>query len=670
MMLDGVGVGALPDAAEYGDSGSNTLGNVARLADLHLPNFERLGLGNIAPLRGVPPVPSPDALVGRLAPHSAGKDTTVGHWEHMGLITAQPFPTYPDGFPAGVLEPFSQRIGRGVLGNKPASGTAIIDELGAEHMATGRPIVYTSADSVFQIAAHVDIVPLEQLYEWCAIAREILQGPHAMARVIARPFTGSPGEFVRTKDRRDFSLEPPSPIYLDLLRQAGVPVLALGKISEIFLGRGVTTKIKVASNTENLSLLLDLLRGTSDKAVFDEGFLFTNLVDFDMAWGHRNDVDGFAAGLEAVDAALPEILGALGPDDRLIISADHGVDPTTVSTDHSREYVPVLLCPRPGGAPQAVYEGVFSDTGATICEFLTGDAAPLAGRSLYRLEPERGWRPYTPTLAMRPGEPAWSVKLDLSASRDAAHWLYKRLGAAPEVAIVLGSGLSAPFKAAAAENWSAGEAVKYSEIPNWLTPGVAGHPGLLEVGKLFGHEVALLEGRVHGYEGFDPSELQLAVRAMAAWGVRKIALTCAAGAVDRDLTVGDVVLVENVLDFQYALADGGPGLRVATDPVLVAALIKEGTALGVVRAGVHAAVPGPQYETEAELDLLLGLGVTCVSMSLPAELRAAEDERMQVGALSLITNAGPADHDTVLASGSACGHKLLKAVELLLKAWA
>ncbi len=298
IMLDGAGVGALPDAADYGDTGSDTLGNLSRVVGLHLPFLEGLGLGNILPMKGVPPTRRPLGLTGRLLPLSAGKDTTVGHWEHMGVVTPRPFPTYPEGFPEEILSPFKERIGRNILGNKAASGTAIIAELGARHVESREPIVYTSADSVFQIAAHVDVVPLEQLYAWCQTARELLQGRHAVARVIARPFTGERGDFTRTKDRRDFSLPPPGPTYLDLLSQEAVPVLALGKISEIFAGRGVTTTFKVASNRENLALVLDLLQGGSREIDFPEGLLFTNLVDFDTVWGHRNDVDGFAKGLE------------------------------------------------------------------------------------------------------------------------------------------------------------------------------------------------------------------------------------------------------------------------------------------------------------------------------------------------------------------------------------
>lgn len=670
MMLDGVGVGELPDAEEYGDVGSNTLGNVSRLVDLQLPNLGQLGLGNIIPLRNVPPVPTPRALPGRLAPLSVGKDTTVGHWEHMGLVTPRAFPTYPNGFPEEILGPFRERIGRGVLGNKPASGTAIIDELGEQHIASGWPIVYTSADSVFQIAAHIDVVPLELLYEWCEVARQLLDGPHAVARVIARPFTGRPGEFSRTKDRRDFSLAPPAPIYLDLLHEDGLPVVALGKISEIYLGRGVTTKIKIGSNAENLALLLELLQGTSDRGSFTEGLLFTNLVDFDMAWGHRNDPDGFGRGLEAVDAALPAILGELAAGDRLIITADHGVDPTTRSTDHSREYVPLLLYPRPEAAPDAVYEGGFTDTGATVYSCLTGREPSLAGRSIDALRPDRGWRRYTPKVRTPTGKGAhWAARVGVEEAAEAARWLRDHCGDPPDVAIVLGSGLSAPLKTALGSGSKASCVFSYSQVPGWPTGTVPGHPGVLEVADVLGSRTLLLEGRLHAYEGFDLSELQLAVRTVAAWGVRKVLFTCAAGSLAPGAASGGVVLVSEVLDFQYPRVDGSPSRLQGADASLVATLMASATLPDFVRAGVHAAVPGPQYETDAENALLRGLGATCVSMSLPAELRAAREEGMGVAALSLITNEGVTSHDDVLAAAAAQGPRLLAAISAVLTAW-
>ena len=519
MILDGVGAGALPDAADYGDVGSNTLGNVAELVHLRVPNLALLGLGNILPLKGVLAAPEPTALPGLLREKSAGKDTTAGHWEHMGVVTVSPFPTYPDGFPPEVLDRFEQAIGRKTIGNVAASGTEIIAELGEEHMATGAPIVYTSADSVFQIAAHVEVIPLDELYKYCQIARDQLTGPHAVGRVIARPFTGKPGAFVRTKDRKDFSLEPPTPTYLDLLTEAGVPVVGIGKICQIFAGRGVGEQIKAASNDENM----DLLAGVLDRG--DDGLIFTNLVDFDMTWGHRNDVDGFAEGLAAVDRVIPEIIGRLRPDDRLLITADHGVDPTTVSTDHSREYVPLLYYPRPSDAPQRTYAGFMSDTGATAYRHLTGGDAVLGGSPLQELRPALGWRDYPSSApARRPlagGARADSRSPGISAGADgavadAAAWLAENLGSAPHVAVVLGSGLDA-----VAEALSGAEDATFAEIPGWASGSVAGHSGRLTVGRLEGRRVALLRGRVHGYEGFDTEVIQRPVRTLAAWGVRR-----------------------------------------------------------------------------------------------------------------------------------------------------
>ncbi|MBE3587986.1 MAG: phosphopentomutase [Thermoanaerobacteraceae bacterium] len=364
IVLDSVGVGALPDAARYGDEGSNTLAHIARdVGGLHLPHLGALGLGNILAIEGVPPAGKPGAAYGRMAEASAGKDTTTGHWEIAGLLLERPFPVYPRGFPPEIIRPFEERTGRPVLGNKPASGTAIIEELGAEHMRTGRPIVYTSADSVFQIAAHEEVIPLEELYRMCRIARELLTGEHAVGRVIARPFVGRPGGFKRTANRRDFSLPPPAPTVLDLLQEKGLAVLAVGKIEDIFAGRGITEALHTENNMDGVDKTLTFLRRD------DRGLIFTNLVDFDMLYGHRNNPRGYAGALEDFDRRLPEILAALRDDEVLIITADHGCDPTTGSTDHSREYVPLLVYGR------KVQAGVdlgtrrtFSDVAATVAE--------------------------------------------------------------------------------------------------------------------------------------------------------------------------------------------------------------------------------------------------------------------------------------------------------------
>jgi phosphopentomutase len=366
IVLDSVGVGALPDADQYGDQDSDTLGNTARaLGGLHLPNLQKLGLGNIHSIHGVPAEPAPLAAYGRMAELSAGKDTTIGHWEIAGLVSPEPFPTYPHGFPHELIAEYEQRIGSKVIGNYPASGTVIIEELGAEHMRTGFPIVYTSADSVFQVAAHEEIIPVQELYRICSIARDMLQGQHNVGRVIARPFVGAPGAFQRTDRRRDFSAPPPEPTLLDHLLQAGQSVWAVGKIEDIFAGQGIGHAIHTHDNMDGVDKTLEAMQEAGP------GLIFTNLVDFDMVYGHRNNVAGYAAALAAVDERVPELTKALRSDDVLIFTADHGCDPTTPSTDHSREYVPLLVygASIKGGVNLGT-RATFADVGATIAEWL------------------------------------------------------------------------------------------------------------------------------------------------------------------------------------------------------------------------------------------------------------------------------------------------------------
>jgi len=338
IVLDSVGIGELPDAAEYGDAGSATLQHTAEaVGGLSLPNMGRLGLGNIASIMGIPPADSPDGCHGKMATLSKGKDTTTGHWEMMGIITDPAFPTYPNGFPSDLIEEFERRIGRKTLGNKAASGTEIIKELGAEHMRAGFPIVYTSADSVFQIAAHESIIPIDEQYGICEIARKMLVAPNNVERVIARPFVGEPGAFTRTDRRRDFSLEPTGVTLLDLIIQSGREVIGIGKIEDIFAHRGITRSNHTGANRDGIEATISAIQSGQGTLIF------VNLVDFDMLHGHRNDAGGYAAALEEFDAALPRILSALGDNDLLIITADHGCDPTDASTDHSREYVPLLV---------------------------------------------------------------------------------------------------------------------------------------------------------------------------------------------------------------------------------------------------------------------------------------------------------------------------------------
>ena len=366
VVLDSVGIGGAPDAAAFGDEGSATLPHIAEaVGGIKLPNMGALGLGNIVPVEGVEPVPAASGAFGAMVERSAGKDTTTGHWEIAGILLDKPFPTYPNGFPPEVIDAFENAIGSETLGNVAASGMEIIERLGAEHMSSGKPIVYTSGDSVFQIAAHVDVIPLERLYEMCRIARELLRGEHEVGRVIARPFRGTPGAFQRTADRHDFSVTPPGDTVLDEIAGAGLEVRGVGKISDIFAGRGVTSSRPTVSNEEGVDAVIDEL------GHLEAGLVFANLVDFDSSFGHRNDPEGYAGALEAFDTRLPDILSSLGDDDVLVITADHGNDPTTPSTDHSRERVPVLVAgPGIAGGVALGSRGSFADCGATVAELL------------------------------------------------------------------------------------------------------------------------------------------------------------------------------------------------------------------------------------------------------------------------------------------------------------
>jgi len=377
IVLDGVGAGEAHDTARYGDSGSNSLSNTAKaVGGLKLPNLEALGFGHITPMLGVAVVEHPGGAYGRMQPISSGKDSVTGHWELMGVYLERPFPTYPNGFPPEVLAEFKRRTGYDVLGNKAASGTEIIKELGEEHLRTGKPIVYTSADSVFQIAAHEEVIPIERLYEICQISREMLQGEHAVGRVIARPFVGESAEtFKRTPRRRDYPLAPITDTVMDKLLKQGRQVRATGKIDDLFGGRGISHTNHTTNNEASTQAMLAYMDDDF------EGLLFTNLIEFDMIYGHRNDARGYADALEAFDAHVPDILARLRPTDMVIIAADHGVDPTTKSTDHSRELSPLLVFGPPvkGGVDLGT-RGSYSDVAATIAEAF-GLEPPPVGKS-------------------------------------------------------------------------------------------------------------------------------------------------------------------------------------------------------------------------------------------------------------------------------------------------
>jgi phosphopentomutase len=364
IVLDGLGIGAAHDAAQYGDAGSDTLGNVARaVKGLDLPNLERLGLGCCAKVAGVRAVEDPLGAWGVAEPRSAGKDSTMGHWELCGLMLERPFPTYPNGFPAEVIDAFAERTGRGVLGNKPASGTTILDELGAEHRRTGKWIVYTSADSVFQVAAHEETVPEAELYAACEAARELLQPPHMVSRVIARPFAGTAGAWKRTAGRRDYSVPPPGETLLDRLAAAHIPRVGVGKVDDLFARRNITS-IHAPVNADAYALIEGAILSMR------RGLLLANVIEFDQTWGHRNDVPGFARGLTELDRWIPRLLDPVRNDDLIIFTADHGNDPTTPSTDHSREVVPLLVY-GPKVRPAALGRRTsYADVGQTVAEFL------------------------------------------------------------------------------------------------------------------------------------------------------------------------------------------------------------------------------------------------------------------------------------------------------------
>jgi phosphopentomutase len=363
MVLDSAGIGAMPDAAAWGDAGADTLGHVIDAERPSLPRLQKLGLGNIRFIPGLPPAENPEGSYGKAAILSNGKDTTVGHWEMAGLITARPFPTYPKGFPDPIIKAFTELIGREVLGNKPASGVEIIKELGPEHVRTGKPIVYTSADSVFQIAAHEETIPLEELYRICEIARRMLTGVDQVGRVIARPFIGVAGSFQRTRNRKDFAISPPDRTLLDILKDAGFATIGIGKIPSIFNFIGFTEQVEAHDNAESIDQIIHVLERAP------EGLIFANLVDFDMLWGHRRDSKSYAEGLERLDRRIPEIQEAMRDDDCLIITADHGCDPAARGSDHTREYVPILVYNRilQGGINLGLRQ-TLADMGQTIAE--------------------------------------------------------------------------------------------------------------------------------------------------------------------------------------------------------------------------------------------------------------------------------------------------------------
>ncbi|MDW8799566.1 phosphopentomutase [Clostridium sp. A1-XYC3] len=366
IVLDSVGIGEMVDAGDYGDIGSDTLGNISKaVGGISLPNMEKIGLGHITGIKGVNKVDSPTGSFGKCAELSRGKDTVTGHWEIAGVVLKEPLNTYPNGFPKEIIQEFEEKIGRKIIGNKVASGTEIIKELGEEHVRTGFPIVYTSADSVFQIAAHEEVISLDELYKMCKIAREMFVGEKAVGRIIARPFVGKDGDFTRTANRRDFALDPFDKTMLDYIKEKGLDVMAVGKIEDIYNKRGITDAVHIKGNMDGVDKTIEYMKGTA------KGIIFTNLVDFDMLYGHRNDFKGYAKALIDFDNRVPEIISSMREEDILILTADHGCDPTTESTDHSREYVPVLIYGMQvkSGANIGIRKS-FSDIGKTVLDLL------------------------------------------------------------------------------------------------------------------------------------------------------------------------------------------------------------------------------------------------------------------------------------------------------------
>lgn len=658
LVLDGVGVGALPDADRYGDADADTLGNLSRLVELRLPVLAGLGLGNVVPLQGVPRVSRPRALTARLGECSPGKDSTTGHWEHMGLVRMEAFPTYPRGFPAEVLEPVARVIGREFLGNKVVSGTEVLEELGREHLVTGMPILYTSQDSVFQLAAHIDVVPVETLYTWCKMARDLLTGEHAVGRVIARPFMGQPGNFVRTKGRKDFSIPPTGPTYLDLLREREIAVVGVGKVIDLFAARGFSRLEHASGNAAVLH------RVREQVAANTPGLIFANLVDFDMEWGHRNDADGFAAALTEFDRGLGDLLSELGPEDAVVVTADHGCDPTTPSTEHSREYVPLLLWT--GGVSHTAVsrEGWFSDTGATVFSMLTGEEPTLAGRDLRRMG-ARGDQRVTGPPALHGRRPARGTRMGRSSAappdtKTAVATLRARLGAAPPLAVVLGSGMDGVAGLVQSQAECA-----YAEVPGWPPAQISGHNGSVLVGMLDRRRIVFLRGRAHLYEGYDRSVLGRPLWCLAAWGVHDVVLTYAAGALNPAVEIGTVVEVNSVLALQEPVH--GPRPRVVT----VSPRDSTGlTDLGYANHLTYAAVPGPHYETAADVRVLRLLGADVVGMSCAVEVQAAKAAGLRCRVLAAVTNvagetamfAARGGHTAVVAAAEALTTDLARCI--------
>ncbi|MCR4885383.1 MAG: phosphopentomutase [Clostridiales bacterium] len=636
IVLDSAGAGYLPDAAQFGDEGANTIGHIAERMDLKIPHMLSMGLGYLPGLHL--PETAGNGAYGRAIERSAGKDTTTGHWEMAGVTVKQPFPLYPDGFPQEVMDAFEQAIGRKTLGNKPASGTAILDELGEEHMRTGCPIVYTSGDSVFQIACHEEIVPVDQLYEMCETARALLQGKHGVGRVIARPFIGTgKGAFQRTGRRRDFSLKPVSPSVLDVLMEAGYETLGVGKIEDIFAHQGLTGSNHAAGNPACIDATLEYMKKDFD------GLLFTNLVDFDSVYGHRRDVEGYGKALEYFDERLPEIQALMGEDDLLIITADHGCDPAYTGTDHTREYVPLLLWKKGMRGQHPIgTRGTFADTAATVCEYF--GLPERFGAESYLKEIEAG------------------CEEEMKRIQRAADAVEQALGRA-DTAVVLGSGLG-DFGSVLAD----AREIPYRDIPGFPRTTVTGHAGKMIAGMLGEKKVLLMSGRFHSYEGHSMADVTLPIRVMKRLGVKNLILTNAAGGINADFAAGCLMLITDFINLSGknpltganldAFGPRFPDMSNAYDRALRTITQIRASELGIdLRRGVYCWMNGPTYESPAEVRMAMILGADAVGMSTVPETIVARHCGMKVLGISCITNmaAGltdkPINHQEVIETG-------------------
>ena len=636
IVLDSAGAGYLPDAAAFGDEGANTIGHIAERMELKIPNMLSMGLGSLPGLNL--PETAGNGAYGRAMEKSAGKDTTTGHWEMAGVTVKQPFPLYPDGFPQEVMDAFEKAIGRKTLGNKPASGTAILDELGEEHLRTGYPIVYTSGDSVFQIACHEEIVPVDQLYAMCETARALLQGKHGVGRVIARPFIGTgKGAFQRTGRRRDFSLKPVSPSVLDVLKDAGYETLGVGKIEDIFAHQGLTGSNHAAGNPACIDATLEYMKKDFD------GLLFTNLVDFDSVYGHRRDVEGYGKALEYFDERLPEIQALMGEDDLLIITADHGCDPAYTGTDHTREYVPLLLWKKGMRGQHPIgTRGTFADTAATVCEYF--GLAERFGAESYLKEIEAG------------------CEEEMKRIQRAADAVEQALGRA-DTAVVLGSGLG-DFGSVLND----AREIPYRDIPGFPRTTVAGHAGKMIAGMLGEKKVLLMSGRFHSYEGHSMADVTLPIRVMKRLGVKNLILTNAAGGINADFAAGCLMLITDFINLSGKNPLTGPNLDAfgprfpdmsnAYDRALRTITQIRASELGIdLRRGVYCWMNGPTYESPAEVRMAMILGADAVGMSTVPETIVARHCGMKVLGISCITNmaAGltdkPINHQEVIETG-------------------